>query len=108
MDPRVEKIITSFLENGWKLVGSVDISTDWWFDDIFLIESVWNPVGTKLYLTLLTDPMEMRKKEVWAVSVSPVLPEPQKYAPIDQIALNEVKKIDLKNFVQSINVSILR
>ena len=41
MDTRVEKIATSFLENGRKLVGSVDVSSNWWFDDIIL----WNQYG---------------------------------------------------------------
>jgi len=108
MDARVEKIINSFLENGWKMIGSIDISSDWWFDDIILFESVWNPVGKKLYLTILTDPMELRRKEIWAVSVSSAMPNNKTSAPLGLVALNEVKKLDLKKFVQSINILVLQ
>lgn len=107
MDARIEKIMKAFLENGWKMIGPVDISSDWWFDEIFLIESQWSPVGKKLYLTLLTDPMEIRRKEVWSVSVSSSLPENRHIKPIGQITLNDVKKIDLKSFVKLINDLIL-
>ncbi|MEO6252096.1 MAG: hypothetical protein ABIO79_02275 [Ferruginibacter sp.] len=108
MDIRVEKIIGSFLENGWRMIGPIDISTDWWFDEIILIESVWNPVGKKLYLAVLTDPMEVKQKEIWGVSVSSVIPENRSGEPLGLVTLTEVKKIDLKKFVQSINNSVLQ
>ncbi|MEI9955145.1 MAG: hypothetical protein WDM90_02305 [Ferruginibacter sp.] len=108
MDSRVEKIVTSFINNGWKLIGSVDISTEWWFDDIFMIESVWNPVEKKLYLTLLVDSIEIKERKIWSVSVSTVLPKDKNDEQIGQIGLNEVKKMDLTNFVKSINDLILR
>jgi hypothetical protein len=95
------------IENGWKMIASVDIKPDWWFVDVILIESIWNPAGKKLYLTLLIDPMEVNKKEVWAVSVSTLLPENKNDSALGLITLNEVKKQDLKNFVKSINESIL-
>ena len=71
------------------------------------MESVWNPLGRKLYLTILTDLMVKKRKEIWAVSVSFEMPEDQNSKSSGLITLNEVKKINLKNFVQSINVSIL-
>jgi hypothetical protein len=57
MDARVAKIIEEFEQAGWKSQGSVDMKSDWWFQDIFLLISEWRPVGASLYLMLLTDPM---------------------------------------------------
>ena len=74
MDVRVEKIITAFVENGWELVGILDVSQDWWFQDIILLESTWKPVGKKLYLTLGTDPALIQKK-VWCVNITSEMPE---------------------------------
>jgi hypothetical protein len=92
MDQRVEKVVKAFANNGWNLAGSVDISQEWWFDDIILLESIRSPVGKKLYMTLLTDPMERKKKKVWAISLSTILPEQKNYESLSQITLNDVKK----------------
>jgi hypothetical protein len=74
MDQRVEKIVEAFANNGWNLAGFVDISQEWWFDDIILLGSIRSPVRKKLYMTLHTDPMERKKKKAWAISLSIILP----------------------------------
>jgi hypothetical protein len=108
MDDRVKKLSGYFIKNGWKLIGSVDVKQEWWFEDIILLESVCNPIGKQLYLTLNTDPIEIKRKIVWAISISTELPEEKNYKSISQITLNDIKKTDLDNFVKSINDLILR
>ena len=107
MDVRVEKIITAFVENGWELVGILDVSQDWWFQDIILLESTWKPVGKKLYLTLGTDPAQIQKK-VWCVNITSEMPENRNYIPFKQITLNDVKRTDLTALVKSINEIVLK
>ena len=47
---------------------------EWWADEMWLLESVWSPVGSCAYLTFLVDPQasNSRKKgaSVWAVKAS--------------------------------------
>jgi hypothetical protein len=107
MDRRIEKVIEAFTNKGWKRIGSLNVSQEWWFDDIILLEFVWTPLGKNLYLTLLTDPMEIKRKTVWAISLSATMPEQKNYKSISQLALNDVKKTNLENFVKSINELIL-
>src|SRR5688572_27362322 len=107
MDQRIEKVIEAFTSNGWKLVGSLNVSQEWWFNDIILLEFVWKPPGKNLYLTLLTDPMEIKRKVVWAISLSFAMPEQRNCKSLSQIALNDVKKTNLENFVKTVNELIL-
>ena len=103
MDTRIEKLIKRFENNGWKSIGSVDISQDWWFEDIIMLQSVRSPVGKKIYLTLLTDPIDIKKRIVWCVSISLSLPDQENLNWIKQITLNDIKRTDLEEFVKEIN-----
>jgi hypothetical protein len=108
MDNRIKELIEAFENNGWQLIGSVDIKSDWWFEDIISLQSKWSPVGKSLYLTLLTDPMESKKKVVWSISISTILPEAGNHHSIGQIALNDFKRTELGVFVKDINKSVLK
>ena len=103
MDARVEKLIKAFESNGWKMAGSADISREWWFEDIIQLTFLWRPVGEKIYLTLLIDPMDTNWKEVWAIGISPGIPGDKHHKFLDQITLNDIKRTDLTAFVESIN-----
>jgi len=107
MDPRVEKLIESFENNGWRSEGSLDIKQDWWFDDIIMLESVWRHVGKQIYLTLLTDPGDIKKKVVWCVGISSVLPGERNNNWLKQITLNDIKRTDLEEFVKQVNGIVL-
>lgn len=107
MDARVEKLIQSFENNGWRSEGSVDIKQDWWFDDIIMLQSVWRPVGKHIYLTLLTDPGDIKNKIVWCVGISSTLPVERNNNWIKQITLNDIKRTDLEEFVKQINKMML-
>jgi hypothetical protein len=107
MDSRVEKLLKAFQSNGWTFVGSADISSDSWFSDILHLTSTWRPVNTNLYLTLLTDPQITKEKIVWCISVSSIKPNDRHFPYIDQVTLNDIKKIDLDEFVKKVNKNIL-
>ncbi len=107
MDPRLDILINAFQSHGWKLSGSADISYDWWFSDILQLTSNRRPVGTKLYLTLLTDPQMLKEKIVWSIGFSSVIPKDRFFPFISQLGLNEIKKIDLEALVKSINKAVL-
>ncbi len=107
MDQRVKKLIIEFENNGWKQSKSVDISTDWWFEDIFKLISIWRPIDKPIYLTLLTDPEVLNKKIVWSIGISSEIPDSRHFNFIEQISLNEIKKTNLKTLVERLN-EILR
>jgi hypothetical protein len=64
-------------EHGWRVAGEEE-NLEWWADEMWLLESVWSPVGARAYATFLVDPMAgpaRRKGEaVRAVKVSPSRP----------------------------------
>ena len=41
---------------GWEVVGIQTSDLEWWADEVWILESVWQPHGTA-YLTFLVDPM---------------------------------------------------
>ncbi len=65
-------------EHGWRVTG-VEEELEWWADEMWLLESVWSPIGCRAYATFLVDPQfeGVRKKgeAVWAVMASPGRPE---------------------------------
>ena len=107
MDNRIEQLLTTFQSNGWAFAGSADVSSDWWFSDILQLKSTWRPVSTLLYLTLLTDPQIVDEKIVWCIAISSKIPDNSSFNYIDQIALNDIKRTDLKKFVASVNSKVL-
>jgi hypothetical protein len=107
MDNRIEQLLAAFQSNGWTFVGSADVSSDWWFSDILRLESTWRPIGTLLYLTLLTDPQILDEKIIWRIVISSKIPDNKRFNYIDQITLNDIKRTDLKRFVVSVNSKVL-
>jgi hypothetical protein len=107
MDIRVKTLVDAFLQTGWEFVGSIDTHSDWWFSDILQLSSIWRPVGTPLYLTLLTDPQILHEKIVWSVGISSVVPESRHQVFIDQLTLNDIKRVDLMAFIENINRAVL-
>ena len=76
---RVE-ILNQLPRYGWRVVPVEGHELEWWADEMWMLESMWSPVGSRAYLTFLVDPQitdsQTRKKgeAVWAVMVSPVKP----------------------------------
>ena len=64
---------------GWSIVEVEDQALEWWGDEIWLLESVWSPVGAHAYVTFLIDPQSSTRNRrkgqgVWAVKASAVRP----------------------------------
>ncbi len=72
-----DELIRQLIQHGWR-IASEEENLEWWADEIWLLESVWSPVGCQAYVTFLVDPQfdGVRKKgeEVWAVMASPSKP----------------------------------
>jgi hypothetical protein len=81
MQAQKAELLEQISAQGWSFSESEDWELEWWADEIWLLESIWSPVGSSTYLTFLVDPMvedwQHRKKgeSVWAVQVSPSKPE---------------------------------
>ena len=64
--------------------GNAPISSEWWADEIWAIESVWSPVGFTLFLTFLVDLMQSGSRRpgeaVSAISCSPSHPRTREEA----------------------------
>lgn len=71
MDTRIEITIEELKNNGW-IVQTSEQKLNWWIDEAFELKSMWNPVGTKIYLTLDVDPetTSNRRKGEMIISVS--------------------------------------
>jgi hypothetical protein len=69
---RIE-LLNRLSEHGWRVAGEEE-NLEWWADEMWQLESVWSPVGSRAYITLLVDPMvgpNRRKGEaVWAAMAS--------------------------------------
>jgi hypothetical protein len=102
MDIRIQKMVNAFEENGWKNEGVVDIFKEWWFDEIIQFSSTWKPIGTKLYLTLLIDPIDYPKQNIWGVGISETMPNSDRIF-IDEISLKTIHKSNLNLFVKKVN-----
>jgi hypothetical protein len=77
MQTQRTELLDRLPEHGWR-VAEEEENLEWWADEMWLLESVWSPVGSRAYVTLLVDPMvgpNRRKGEaVWAVTVSQAKP----------------------------------
>ncbi len=73
MQTQRTELLDRLPEHGWRVAGEEE-NLEWWADEMWMLESVWSPVGSRAYLTLLVDPMvgpNRRKGEaVWAVMAS--------------------------------------
>ena len=73
MQTQRKELLNRLPEHGWRVAGEEE-NLEWWADEMWLLESVWSPVGSRAYVTLLVDPMvgpNRRKGEaVWAVMAS--------------------------------------
>lgn len=73
MQAQRAELLALLPEHGWRLA-MIEEDLEWWADEMWLLESVWSPVGSRAYVTFLVDPQfdGSRKKgeAVWAVMAS--------------------------------------
>src|SRR5688572_21040420 len=74
METQRTELLNQLPKHGWNVVSIEEDSLEWWADEMWVLESVWSPVGSRAYVTLLVDPQAPvnRKKGtyVWAAKVS--------------------------------------
>ena len=86
MKAQKKGLLDLLAKQGW-LVTEVEEGTEWWADEIWLLESSWSPVGGRAFVTFLVDPQvsnsrSRRKGEaVHAVLVSPNRPGDWRWVP---------------------------
>ncbi len=65
-------------EHGWRILPIEATELDWWADDMWVLESVWSPVGQRAYITFLIDPQDTTM--VWAIAASNRRPQSRRDA----------------------------
>lgn len=79
MESQKRQLEAELLSNGWRVVESEAITSEWWADEIWTIEAVWRPVGFQLFLTFLVDQMQSGARhpgeEVSSISCSTFRPQ---------------------------------
>lgn len=82
MQTQRTELLNQLPEHGWRVAG-VEENLEWWAHEMWRLESVWSPVGSRAYVTFLVAPdapilpydKTCRKIEtVWAVMASPKKP----------------------------------
>lgn len=82
MQTQRTELLNQLPEHGWRVAG-VEENLEWWANEMWLLESVWSPVGRRAYITFLVAPdapilpydKTCKKIEtVWAVMASPEKP----------------------------------
>ncbi|HEY0098828.1 MAG TPA: hypothetical protein VGB76_07730 [Pyrinomonadaceae bacterium] len=74
METQRTELLNQLPKHGWNVVSVEEAYLEWWADEMWLLESVWSPVGSRAYVTFLVDPQApaARKKGeyVWAAKAS--------------------------------------
>lgn len=77
MQAQRTELLNLLPEHGWRLAG-VEENPEWWADEMWLLESVWSPVGIHAYITFLVDPQfdgnRKQGEAVWAIMASSARP----------------------------------
>lgn len=68
MEFQRQTIREKLIEKGWKITELEKVELDWWASEMWLIESVWSPIGKTAYITFLFEPSEA--EEVWDIVAS--------------------------------------
>jgi hypothetical protein len=82
MQAQKAELLSQLSERGWCVAG-VEENLEWWAAEMWRLESVWSPVGSRAYITFLFAPevpllpydkTRRRGEVVWAVMASPAQP----------------------------------
>lgn len=82
MQAQKAELLSQLPEHGWRAAG-VEENLEWWAAEMWRLESVWSPVGSRAYITFLFAPevpplpydkTRRRVEVVWAVMASPSRP----------------------------------
>lgn len=106
LDERINMLTETFETFGWRNDGLADVSTLWWFTEVIVLTSYWHPVGKKLFLFLLIDPLEYPEKKVTDVGISLTLATDKSM--METITLKEINPVFLKEYCAKVNHLILK
>lgn len=83
MQTQRAELLSRLAERGWRVAG-VEENLEWWAAEMWRLESVWSPVGSRAYVTFLVAPEAPLlpydktrgggEEFVWAVMASPAKP----------------------------------
>jgi len=103
------ELLNQLPKHGWSVVTIEEDYLEWWANEMWLLESVWSPVGSRAYLTFLVDPQApiSRKKSecVWAAKAS--LSKPNKWLPEEgefTLSLGQGWKEEMPAFFEHLSV----
>lgn len=105
-DQRIKMLIETFETFGWRNDGPADVSTLWWFTEVIVLTSHWHPIGRKLFLFLLIDPLDYPEKKVTDVGISLTLATDKSL--LETIALKKIDLAFLKEYCAKINLLVLK
>ena len=65
-------------DHGWK-IERIEQQSEWWADEMWLVESTRSPIGANAYITFLVDPQNddphrAKGNDVWAVMATSTRP----------------------------------
>ena len=66
-------LLRQLAQCGWQRVAvESPFEDEWWAAEIWVVESIWSPVGVRIYLTFLVDP---QGTDVWALGAASERPQ---------------------------------
>lgn len=65
MEFQKQTILEKITEIGWKVTELEKYKLDWWANEMWLLESVWTPIGKTAFVTFLLEPENMRY--IWSI-----------------------------------------
>ena len=68
MEFQKQTIFSKLVEDGWKITGIEKYNLDWWANEMWLLESVWSPIGQTAFVTFMLEPENMQY--VWEIVAS--------------------------------------
>lgn len=68
MEFQKQIIFEKLTENGWKVTKLEKYELDWWASEMWLLESIWSPIGKTAFVTFLLEPENM--SYVWFIMAS--------------------------------------
>src|SRR5262245_51027908 len=78
---QLEEILT---DEGWIIVSRDVAPSEWWLDEVWTLESLWTPVGQRVFVSFLVDPQavgdRVKGQEVWAVAATLSRPDSRQQA----------------------------
>jgi hypothetical protein len=109
METQRTKLLDALPKHGWRVVSIEEDYLEWWADELWVLESVWSPVGSRACVTFLVDPQappDRKKGEcVWAAKAS--LDKPDKWLTAEgefTLSLGQGWKEELPAFFEHLSV----